>query len=161
MKLDSLPETPVKLCQVILCTSPVKENLEHILAETGFSCPSKIFRLGTYFPYFYSTCCDIFKPSLNAFESPGLCSDFFLFFPYSENPSQGLIVETRDRGAEKELKTQSMKAPLTISTHVEAGLFARRVSTLPKLLPFTVISMCSFHRKRCLVIRSKNPTTGV
>ena len=51
---------------------------------------------------------------------------------FSENPSQVFIVETRDRGAEEELKTQNMKVLLTIPTHVEAGLCARSVSKLTK-----------------------------
>lgn len=49
---------------------------------------------------------------------------------FSENPSQALIVETRDRGAEKVFKPQNAEVLLTIPTHVQAGLCARRVSKL-------------------------------
>lgn len=158
--LNHLQNYARKISQVILGTSPVKENLEHILVETGFSCPSKILRLFSirlqHILWFFL---NLHQMHLNHRVYVLLFLILALHFP--ENPSQGFGLETRDRGAEKELKTQSMEAPLTISPHVEAGLFARRVSTLPKLLSFTFISMCSFHRKRCLAVKSNNPATGV
>lgn len=148
-----------KICQVLLYTSAAKENLERILVDTGFSSVSQILGLGTYFPYFNSTFCDFFLKLHQIYlDHPDyILLILILGLCLSETPSKVFIVETRDRGAEDEFKTQNRSSAYNPHTGNGRALCKKCVQTNQRLFLLQLFQFEAFIAKGALSLKSTMP----